>query len=68
MTTYTPAALRQLVSQRAAGACEYCLIHQTFSMYSHEVDQMNETSRLQLRQSLAAQGLYPDLPSNIETS
>jgi 5-methylcytosine-specific restriction endonuclease McrA len=38
MTTYIPASLRQLVSQRASGSCEYCLIHQTFSMYSHEVD------------------------------
>jgi hypothetical protein len=38
MTTYVPAALRQLVDRRAAGACEYCLIHQTFSIYSHEVD------------------------------
>jgi HNH endonuclease len=143
MTTYIPAALRQLVSQRASGSCEYCLIHQTFSMYSHEVDhvialkhggestednlviaclpcnrhkgsdltsidpltgvitplfnprtqiwlehfqleggfirgltaigrttvfllQMNETSRLQLRQALVAQGLYPDLPLNID--
>jgi hypothetical protein len=143
MTTYIPATLRQLVSQRASGACEYCLIHQIFSMYSHEIDhiialkhggestednlviaclpcnrhkgsdltnidpltcvitplfnprnqiwiehfqleggfilglteigrmtvfllRMNETSRLQLRQSLAAQGLYPDLPPNIE--
>jgi hypothetical protein len=27
--------------------------------------QMNETSRLQLRQALAVQGLYPDLPPNI---
>jgi HNH endonuclease len=38
MTSYIPAALRQLVDQRAAGTCEYCLIHQTFSMYSHEID------------------------------
>jgi 5-methylcytosine-specific restriction endonuclease McrA len=38
MTTYIPAALRQLVDQRAAGACEYCLIHQIFSIYSYEVD------------------------------
>jgi HNH endonuclease len=142
MTTYIPAALRQLVDQRAAGACEYCLIHQTFSIYSHEVDhviaskhggesaednlvlacmpcnrhkgsdltsidpitgvitplfnprtqiwlehfqleegsilgltavgrttifllRMNEINRVQLRQALAAQGLYPDLLSNI---
>ncbi len=38
MTDYIPAPLRQLVQQRALGACEYCLIHQTFSMYRHEVD------------------------------
>lgn len=38
MATYIPTALRQLIDQRAAGTCEYCLIHQTFSIYSHEVD------------------------------
>jgi hypothetical protein len=142
MTTYLSASLRQLITQRAKGACEYCLIHQTFSIYSHEVDhvialkhggqsnednlvlaclpcnrykgsdltsidpltgaitplfnprsqiwsehfrleggsivgltaigrttifllRMNEISRLQLRQSLADGGLYPDLPPNI---
>jgi HNH endonuclease len=142
MTTYLSATLRQLVSQRASGACEYCRIHQTFSIYSHEIDhvialkhggestddnlvlaclpcnrhkgsdltsidpiagvitplfnprtqiwsehfqleggfivginavgrttifllQMNETSRLQLRQALSVQGLYPDLPHNL---
>ena len=31
-------ALRQLVSERAQGKCEYCLLHQDFSIYSHEVD------------------------------
>jgi hypothetical protein len=138
MTDYVSASLRQLVTQRAADACEYCLIHQTFSMYRHEIDhaialkhggqtiaenlvlaclpcnrhkgsdltsidpttgeitplfnprlqtwsehfnleggyivgltaagrttifllRMNEPSRLQLRQALADQGLYPDL-------
>ncbi len=143
--TYLSATLRQLVSQRAAGACEYCRIHQTFSMYSHEIDhvialkhggestddnlvlaclpcnrhkgsdltsidpftgvvtllfnprtqiwlehfqleggliagitaigrttifllQMNEPSRLQLRQALVTQGLYPDLPPNLQIS
>ncbi len=142
MTIYLSATLRQLVNQRASGACEYCRIHQTFSIFSHEIDhvialkhggestddnlvlaclpcnrhkgsdltsidplagaitplfnprnqiwaehfqleggaivgitatgrttifllQMNETSRLQLRQALAVQGLYPDLPPNI---
>ena len=38
MTTYISTGLRQLVNQRASGVCEYCLIHQTFSIYSHEVD------------------------------
>jgi 5-methylcytosine-specific restriction endonuclease McrA len=38
MTTYISASLRQLVSDRANGKCEYCQIHQHFSIYSHEVD------------------------------
>ncbi|PZU98117.1 MAG: HNH endonuclease [Leptolyngbya sp.] len=140
MTNYISDALRQLVTQRASGACEYCLIHQNFSIYRHEVDhaialkhggqtvsenlvlaclpcnrhkgsdltsvdpltgeitplfnprsqswaehfqldggyilgltaigrttlfllKFNESSRLQLRQALAAQGLYPNLPA-----
>ena len=32
------ASLRQLVIERAQGRCEYCLIHQDVSIYSHEVD------------------------------
>jgi HNH endonuclease len=32
------AELRQLVSDRAQGRCEYCLLHQNFSIYTHEVD------------------------------
>ncbi|MGA1623206.1 MAG: HNH endonuclease [Synechocystis sp.] len=31
-------SLRKIVIKRAMGRCEYCLIHQTFSAYSHEVD------------------------------
>ena len=38
MTSYISNQLRQLVTDRARGKCEYCLIHQDFSMYSHEVD------------------------------
>jgi HNH endonuclease len=38
MTEDIPASLRQLVIQRASERCEYCLIHQTFSIYRHEVD------------------------------
>ncbi|WP_316786833.1 hypothetical protein [Thermoleptolyngbya oregonensis] len=38
MTDYIPASLRQFVTQRASEAWEYCLIHQTFSTYRHEVD------------------------------
>ena len=33
-----PSSLRQLVIDRAQGKCEYCLIHQDVSIYSHEVD------------------------------
>ncbi|MEN8444639.1 MAG: HNH endonuclease signature motif containing protein [Cyanobacteria bacterium J06555_13] len=36
--SYIPDVLRRLVRQRAADTCEYCLMHQTFSMYSHEID------------------------------
>ncbi|GAX45861.1 hypothetical protein NIES4075_68820 [Tolypothrix sp. NIES-4075] len=32
------AELRKFVIQRASGCCEYCLIHQDFSIYTHEVD------------------------------
>lgn len=31
-------SLRQIVIERAHGKCEYCLIHQDISIYSHEVD------------------------------
>ncbi|WP_217355187.1 HNH endonuclease [Aphanizomenon sp. UHCC 0183] len=31
-------SLRQLVIERAQGRCEYCLIHQDFSIYTHEID------------------------------
>jgi 5-methylcytosine-specific restriction endonuclease McrA len=43
MAIYISTAIRQLVSQRAAGCCEYCLIHQDFSMYSHEIDHIVAT-------------------------
>ena len=33
-----PTALRQIVSDRAKGKCEYCRLDQDFSIYSHEVD------------------------------
>ncbi|WP_445250916.1 HNH endonuclease [Microcoleus sp. OTE_8_concoct_300] len=35
-----PAELRRLVIERSSGHCEYCLIHQDISIYSHEVDQI----------------------------
>lgn len=37
-TTYIPENLRRLVIERARSCCEYCLIHQADSLYSHEVD------------------------------
>jgi hypothetical protein len=33
-----PPALRQLVFDRAQSKCEYCWIHQDFSIYVHEID------------------------------
>jgi HNH endonuclease len=38
MTPYISTALRRLVTDRAQGKCEYCLIHQDFSIYTHEID------------------------------
>ena len=38
MTVYISVPNRQFVSDRASGKCEYCLIHQDFSIYSHEID------------------------------
>lgn len=35
---YISAELRKLVVNRASNRCEYCLIHQDFSIYTHEVD------------------------------
>ncbi len=33
-----PHPLRRLVTERAQGKCEYCLIHQDVSIYTHEID------------------------------
>lgn len=33
-----PSTMRELVINRASKRCEYCLIHQDFSIYSHEID------------------------------
>ena len=32
------AALRRSVIERARGKCEYCTLHQDFSIYTHEID------------------------------
>ena len=33
-----PAQLRRLVIARASGCCEYCLLHQDHSSFTHQVD------------------------------
>lgn len=38
MSSSPSAELRKLVIERAKGRCEYCLIHQDVSIYTHEVD------------------------------
>ena len=37
-STYIPAALRQQVYDRANGCCEYCLIPDTATLATHEID------------------------------
>jgi hypothetical protein len=36
--TRIPIKLRQFIIQQADGKCEYCRIHQDFSIYIHEID------------------------------
>jgi 5-methylcytosine-specific restriction endonuclease McrA len=35
---YISAELRKVIIDRASKRCEYCLIHQDFSIYTHEID------------------------------
>ncbi|MEM9218121.1 MAG: HNH endonuclease signature motif containing protein [Cyanobacteria bacterium P01_F01_bin.150] len=43
MTVYISATLRRQVIERAENRCEYCLLPQPFSMYSHEIDHVVAT-------------------------
>jgi HNH endonuclease len=43
MTAENSAALRRLVSDRAHHKCEYCKLHQDFSIYTHEIDHVIAT-------------------------
>jgi len=36
--SYIPEALRCLVYERAGGRCEYCLLHERYTIKRHEVD------------------------------
>lgn len=36
--TYIPQELRRLVSERAAGCCEYCLIPEKAVLFAHQID------------------------------
>ncbi|MBN1565184.1 MAG: HNH endonuclease [Anaerolineae bacterium] len=36
--TYIPESLRQQVTERAKGRCEYCYLHQDDTYFSHEID------------------------------
>ena len=36
--TYIPDVLREKVAERANYCCEYCLLHEQDSIYSHEID------------------------------
>ena len=43
---YVSEALRRLVVERAADACEYCLLPNALSFYPHEVDHVIALMRL----------------------
>ncbi len=36
--TYIPETLRQLIDYRVNGRCEYCLLHERYTIKRHEVD------------------------------
>ncbi|MEO8393337.1 MAG: HNH endonuclease signature motif containing protein [Chloroflexota bacterium] len=36
--SYIPETLRRQVRERAQGTCEYCLLHENYSLKRHEVD------------------------------
>jgi 5-methylcytosine-specific restriction endonuclease McrA len=38
MTTYIPEAMRRAVIRRAQQRCEYCRVHQTDRLFTHEID------------------------------
>jgi hypothetical protein len=38
MSSFVSASLRKRVLARAQGKCEYCLFHQNYELYSHQVD------------------------------
>lgn len=38
MSSYVPAALRRFVAERAAGLCEYCLLHESDGYLAFEVE------------------------------
>jgi hypothetical protein len=38
MAAYIPNELRQQVIERASGLCEYCIIHQDDTPFSHQID------------------------------
>ena len=40
---FVSAALRRSVIERAQGKCEYCQLHQDFSIYTHEIDHVIAT-------------------------
>lgn len=43
MESDVSAALRRVVIERSQGKCEYCTLHQDFSIYTHEIDHVIAT-------------------------
>ncbi len=38
MSDYVPKAVRKIVRERARGRCEYCLLHEDDSVFSHQLE------------------------------
>lgn len=63
MSESIPVALRRLVTGRACGLCEYCLIHQAMSCFSFQVDHI--ISRKHGGKSVASNLALACFPCNV---
>ena len=53
------AALARLVWKRANHCCEYCQLSQEYDDRSFEIDHINDPFRVEVREELMEEGLFP---------